>query len=72
LVATLDHRGFGEVSAVTFGQPKFTAAHGAAKLSHLKILRLVHDEDPPPMVEGCLTALKLAMESAGKKEVGGN
>ncbi|MEO5916412.1 MAG: lipase family protein [Luteolibacter sp.] len=50
LVATLDHRGFADVSAITFGQPKFTDAHGAAKLSHLKILRIVHDEDPVPML----------------------
>ena len=50
LVATLDHRGFQEVSAITFGQPKFTDAHGAAKLAHLKVLRIVHDEDPIPML----------------------
>ncbi len=50
LVAVLDHRGFEEVSAITFGQPKFTDAHGAAKLSQLKILRIVHDEDPVPML----------------------
>lgn len=50
LVATLDHRGFKEVSAITFGQPKFTDAYGAAKLAHLKILRIVHDEDPVPML----------------------
>jgi hypothetical protein len=50
LVATLDHRGFKDVSAITFGQPKFTDAHGAAKLARLKILRIVHDEDPIPML----------------------
>jgi hypothetical protein len=50
LVATLDHRNFKEVSAITFGQPKFTDAHGAAKLAHLKVLRIVHDEDPIPML----------------------
>lgn len=50
LVATLDHRGFKDVSAVTFGQPKFTNAQGAEKLAHLDILRIVHDEDPVPMV----------------------
>lgn len=50
LVATLDHRGYKDVSAVTFGQPKFTDAHGAEKLAHLNILRIVHDEDPVPMV----------------------
>lgn len=50
LVATLDHRGFKNVSAITFGQPKFTDAHGAARLGHLNILRIVHDEDPIPML----------------------
>jgi hypothetical protein len=50
LVATLDHRGFKNVSAITFGQPKFTDAAGAAKLGHLDILRIVHDEDPIPML----------------------
>lgn len=50
LAATLDHRRFKDVSAITFGQPKFTDAHGAAKLAHLKILRIVHDEDPVPML----------------------
>jgi len=50
LVATLDHRGFKDVSAITFGQPKFTDAHGAARLAHLNILRIVHDEDPVPML----------------------
>lgn len=50
LVATLDHRGYQNVSAITFGQPKFTDSRGAAKLSHLNILRIVHDEDPIPML----------------------
>lgn len=50
LVATLDHRGFKEVSGITFGQPKFTDAYGANKLAHLRILRIVHDEDPIPML----------------------
>lgn len=50
LVATLDHRGFKEVSGITFGQPKFTDAHGVGKLAHLKIIRIVHDEDPIPML----------------------
>ncbi|MES2924995.1 MAG: lipase family protein [Verrucomicrobiota bacterium] len=50
LVATLDRRGFADVSAITFGQPKFTDGHGTAKLAHLKLLRIVHDEDPVPML----------------------
>jgi triacylglycerol lipase len=50
LVATLDHRGYKDVSAITFGQPKFTDAHGAAMLAHLNILRIVHNEDPVPML----------------------
>lgn len=50
LVATLDHRGYKNVSAITFGQPKFTDAHGADKLARLNILRIVHDEDPIPML----------------------
>lgn len=50
LVATLDHRGYQNVSAITFGQPKFTDAHGAGKLAHLQILRIVHEEDPIPML----------------------
>ena len=50
LVATLDHRGYKNVSAITFGQPKFTDAHGAGKLARLNILRIVHDEDPIPMM----------------------
>lgn len=59
LVATLDHRGFNGVSGITFGQPKFTDALGAAKLAHLKILRIVHDEDPIPMLP------PLAVEGGG-------
>ena len=35
---------------MTFGQPKFTDSHGAEKLAHLNVLRVVHDEDPVPMV----------------------
>ncbi len=50
LVATLEHRGFKNVAGITFGQPKFTDAHGAGKLAHLNILRIVHDEDPIPML----------------------
>lgn len=50
LVATLDHRGFDDVTAITFGQPKFTDSHGAEKLSRLKILRIVHEEDPVPLL----------------------
>ena len=50
VVATLDHRGFKDVSAITFGQPKFTDADGAGKLARLHILRIVHDEDPIPML----------------------
>ena len=50
LVATLDHRGFKDVFGITFGQPKFTDSHGIAKLAHLKILRIVHDEDPIPLL----------------------
>jgi hypothetical protein len=50
LAATLDFRGFKNISAITFGQPKFTDAHGASKLAHLNILRIVHDEDPIPMM----------------------
>jgi len=62
LVAVLDHRGYQNVSAITFGEPKFTDAYGAAKLARLNILRIVHDEDPIPMlppvdVEGKLFAL---------------
>lgn len=50
LVATLDHRGYKDVSAITFGQPKFTDARGAEKLAHLNILRIVHAEDPVPLL----------------------
>ncbi|MFN0128703.1 MAG: lipase family protein [Verrucomicrobiales bacterium] len=50
LVALLDHRGFPDVSAITFGQPKFTDSRGAATLTHLNILRVVHSEDPVPML----------------------
>lgn len=50
LVATLYHRGYRNVSAITFGQPKFTDAHGAGKLAHLNILRVVHEEDPIPLL----------------------
>ncbi|MCX6874463.1 MAG: lipase family protein [Verrucomicrobia bacterium] len=39
LVVTLHHRGFNNVSGITFGQPKITDAYGANKLAHLKILR---------------------------------
>lgn len=57
LIATLDHRGFTDVSGITFGQPKFTDSHGVAKLAHLRLLRIVHEEDPvpllpPAMIEG--------------------
>jgi triacylglycerol lipase len=50
LVATLDHGGFRNVSAITFGKPKFTDAHGAGKLARLNVLRIVHAEDPIPML----------------------
>lgn len=50
LVAILDHRGYASVSAITFGQPKFTDADGAEKLARLNILRIVHEEDPIPML----------------------
>lgn len=50
LVATLEHRGFEDVSGVTFGQPKITDAHGAKKLATLDLIRVVHDSDPVPMM----------------------
>ena len=48
--ATLEKRGFGDVITITFGQPKFTDAHGAEALSHLAVLRIVHDDDPVPLL----------------------
>ena len=48
LVGVLEHRGITDVSAVTFGQPKVTDAHGGAALNHLSILRAVYDDDPVP------------------------
>ena len=50
LLATLEHRGFKDVSAITFGQPKCTDAHGAGELDHLNLLRVVHDDDPVPLL----------------------
>lgn len=50
LIATLDHRGYKDVSGITFGQPKLTNARGVARLAHLKLLRVVHESDPVPML----------------------
>lgn len=50
LIATLEERGFREVSGVTFGQPKLTDAQGVAKLEQLDVLRVVHHADPVPML----------------------
>lgn len=50
LIATLEHRGFEDVSGVTFGQPKFTDARGAEKLARLDVIRVVHEADPVPML----------------------
>jgi hypothetical protein len=50
LMATLEHRGFKDVAGVTFGQPKVTDARGVKHLAHLKLLRVVHEDDPVPMM----------------------
>ncbi len=50
LMATLEHRGFKDVSGVTFGQPKVTDARGVERLAHLKLLRVVHEDDLVPML----------------------
>ena len=50
LLAVLDQRGFKEASAVTFGQPKVTDRHGAETYGHLDLLRIMHEEDPVPLV----------------------
>ncbi len=50
LMATLEHRGFNDVSGVTFGQPKLTDALGVERLAHLNLLRVVHESDPVPML----------------------
>jgi hypothetical protein len=50
LIAILDHRGFKDVSGVTFGQPKLTDARGVQHLAHLNLLRVVHENDPVPML----------------------
>lgn len=50
LAATLDQRGYKNVSAVTFGQPKVTDAHGAKSLDELNVIRVVFDDDPIPLV----------------------
>ena len=50
LLAVLDQRGFKEASAVTFGQPKVTDLHGAETYGHLDLLRIMHEEDPVPLV----------------------
>ena len=50
LAAILEHRGYPEVSAVTFGQPKVTDSHGAELLGEHDILRVVFDDDPVPLV----------------------
>ncbi len=50
LIATLEHRGFKDVSGITFGQPKVTDARGVERLAHLKLLRVVHEDDPVPML----------------------
>jgi hypothetical protein len=50
LIAVLDHRGYQNVSGITFGQPKLTDLHGAERMENLKLLRAVHREDPIPML----------------------
>lgn len=50
LMASLEHRGFNDVSGITFGQPKVSDARGALVLSKLDLIRVVHDEDPVPML----------------------
>ena len=50
LIATLDHRGFKDVSGITFGQPKVTDSRGVERLAHLRLLRVVHEDDPVPML----------------------
>jgi hypothetical protein len=50
LMATLEHRGFKDVSGVTFGQPKVTDARGVRHLAHLNLLRVIHEDDPVPML----------------------
>lgn len=50
MMATLEHRGFKDVAGITFGQPKLTDARGAGHLSRLKLLRVVHEGDPVPML----------------------
>ena len=50
LAATLEKRGYKDVSAVTFGQPKVTDAHGANALNELRVLRVVYEDDPVPLV----------------------
>lgn len=50
LHAILESRGFVVLPAVTFGQPKITDAEGAAALAHLELLRIIHDDDPVPLV----------------------
>ena len=50
LMATLELRGFKDVSGVTFGQPKLTDARGVERLAHLNLLRVVHHRDPVPML----------------------
>jgi hypothetical protein len=50
LIATLEKRGFKDISGITFGQPKVTDAHGIRHLANLDLLRVVHEEDPVPML----------------------
>lgn len=50
MIATLDKRGYPRISGMTFGQPKVTDARGAEVFSKLDLLRVVHNEDPVPML----------------------
>ncbi len=50
LMATLEHRGFKDISGITFGQPNVTDARGVERLAHLNLLRVVHEDDMVPML----------------------
>ncbi|BDS06482.1 hypothetical protein NT6N_15220 [Oceaniferula spumae] len=56
LAAILDHRGYEDVSVVTFGQPKITDFHGAESLKTLNVLRVVFEQDPVPLMPPVVVA----------------
>ncbi len=50
LMTMFKESGFNVGKGITFGQPKFTNRKGMKKYGNLPLLRVVHDDDPVPLV----------------------